>query len=238
MWEKRENILKKTKLALLGKNIAHSKSQKMYEGILKREISYELIDCKTQEEIPALNKIFDQNLGLSITSPYKEVFLDQCKLEDSVKTLKAINCIRKKDNEFQGTNTDYMACIHILKKKKEIGDIEVFILGDGAMSRVVEAACSELVLNVNVLSRKKNKDFFEMSFLEYPKLEFKFYLIVNTCSRDYVFKNQLPEYFSFWDLNYDFPAHHYLKEKLAAFEDGLELLELQASFALDFWSIK
>ena len=40
------------KLALLGKNISHSKSPEIYKTILKSNFSYDLIDCESIEMTP------------------------------------------------------------------------------------------------------------------------------------------------------------------------------------------
>ena len=44
------------KLALLGKNISHSKSKEIYENILKYEIDYRLYDCSSADLIPPISE--------------------------------------------------------------------------------------------------------------------------------------------------------------------------------------
>ena len=66
----------KVKLALIGSNIAHSKSQDMYEKILKQSINYDLIDVP-KNELPTLIDLAAQYDGVSITAPYKKDYLDK-----------------------------------------------------------------------------------------------------------------------------------------------------------------
>ena len=96
-------------LSLIGKNISHSKSQNCYEKLLGRKIKYSLIDCPSENDIPSLEDIFRNCQGLSVTSPYKKFFLNKVIVGEEIQNLNAINCIRKNDNVFEGTNSDYFA---------------------------------------------------------------------------------------------------------------------------------
>ena len=234
----RENILKKIRLALLGKNISHSKSQQMYEELLGLPINYLHYDCEDSSSIPSLEEIFQERMGLSITAPYKEHFLEKCQIDEELRGLQAINCIKKDGGIFYATNTDYSACCEILSAyKNKYKNLRIYLLGDGAMSRVILAACIKQNIDIEIFSRKKNKDFFEMSFKKHRADQEYQVLIINSCARNYVFKNELDKNDLFWDLNYEFTPHHYLKDKVLQFSDGLELLKLQAKHALEFWSI-
>ena len=96
-------------LALIGKGIQHSKSQKMYEELLLQKINYHLIDCYNEKEIPHLEELFSKYDGVSITSPYKTFFLNKLKLDNDVKKINAVNCIAKTDGDFRGFNNDLNA---------------------------------------------------------------------------------------------------------------------------------
>jgi len=61
-------------LALLGKNISHSKSREVYEELLAEKIDYKIYDCPSPSDIPSLDAFFKKHKGLSITSPYKKFF--------------------------------------------------------------------------------------------------------------------------------------------------------------------
>ncbi|WP_417337129.1 shikimate dehydrogenase family protein [Halobacteriovorax marinus] len=218
------------KLALIGKGISHSKSQEMYEKILGRNIKYSLLDYEAAEKIPKLQSLFESIEGLSITSPYKEHFIKEVTLNKEVELLGAINCIARRGDKYFGTNTDYLAVESLIKKnflKKNI-----VILGDGVMARVTIAVLKKLDIKFRQFSRKLDGD------LNHISLEDENLLVINTCSRCFHFNNQLSDDAVFWDYNYSFPAHiEYFKGKRYEYIDGLEMLELQAKFALEFWNI-
>ncbi len=60
------------KLALIGKNISHSKSPEIYNKLLNNQVEYTLLDCDTVDAIPSLDELMKKFDGVSITSPYKE----------------------------------------------------------------------------------------------------------------------------------------------------------------------
>ena len=62
-------------------------------------------------------------------------------------------------------------------------------------------------------------------------------IIINACSRNFVFQGNIPKECVFWDLNYIYEPHFYIKEIVKEYIDGLELLKLQAKHALDFWNL-
>ena len=86
-------------LALIGKDIRHSRSKEIYEDLLGQMIDYKIYDCPSPSDVPALDDIFIKSIGLSITSPYKKIFLDQ--VEISGVDLNAINCIKKSGDNYR-----------------------------------------------------------------------------------------------------------------------------------------
>ena len=102
------------KFGLLGKNIQKSRSKEMYEKILGTEVDYCLFDFANENDIPQLSDLLSKLQGLSITAPYKKHFLSDVKIKGGLESLEAINCIRKSEDGFEATNTDYLACEEIL----------------------------------------------------------------------------------------------------------------------------
>jgi shikimate dehydrogenase len=223
-------------LGLLGKNIQKSRSKEMYEKLLAREINYHLFDFKNSEDIPSLDTIFLTVSGFSITAPYKDYFLNDLEVESNIAEIRAVNCIKKVCNEYFGTNTDYLACLEILDSFFD-KDIKFFILGDGAMSRVLQYILSSKGEDYIVRSRRlKNLDENKYCFDDIQKK----YMIINTCHKDYNFTGSVDEnLIKFWDLNYNVdPDKHLSVSTSIKYIDGIELLFLQAKYALEFWGIK
>src|SRR5690606_26020523 len=103
------------KLALIGKKITHSRSPILYRKILGLETSYDLIDVEVNQ-LPLLSALSLKYDGLNITSPYKENYIDQVKIEDDlVLALGAINTIDLRKTNYLATNTDLLAVRVILK---------------------------------------------------------------------------------------------------------------------------
>lgn len=219
-------------LGLIGKDISHSKSQKMYEELLGKKINYDLMDYSSSEEIPSLDEIFQKVQGLSITSPYKNHFLNQVKLAGD---FEAINCIRKEGDQYFATNTDALALKEILPKLiAQFSPVEIIVLGDGPMATLTLDILNNDCIQ---LSRKQNGALESFDFVQFSKKEGK-KLILNACSRNFVYSGKIDKNYIFYDYNYDFLPHkNYLETNVFSYIDGIHLLKLQALHALKFWSL-
>lgn len=231
------------KLALIGKDIQHSRSLEIYKRlVLIDEIQYDLLDYENSSLIPSVSDLFKIYDGISITSPYKKHFINQVQLTNKAKALGAINCLAKKAGNYSGENTDYLAIVDILQKfKRNHQCLNVVILGDGVMSQVAQIALRELGLEFKVLTRKITNDLDQLNTLKIFSDQFKApgqALILNTCSREFIFKGDIDNNTIFWDFNYNFTPHSdFFSSKTNLYLDGMEMLELQAVHALSFWSI-
>lgn len=230
------------KLALVGKDIQHSKSGEIYRRLLGSDIQYDLLDCENSSLIPSVADLFKVYDGVSVTSPYKKHFLGQVQLSAQASSLGAINCLKKGSGGFSGENTDYLAIVEILRKLKvKYLDLSVVLLGDGVMSRVAEAALGQLGIEYKIFSRKITEDFDQLNLTTTFEQVFnrtKQKIVLNTCAREFVFKGFIDKQTIFWDFNYNFIPHSSaLQVKSQCYIDGMEMLELQAVYALSFWSI-
>lgn len=222
---------------LIGKNIAHSLSPDIYKGLIPERIEYTLFDCSDETKIPNASILLNSFDGVNITSPYKKYFFNKAVNSEVVTKLNSLNCLKIKDGKFYSENTDYFAIVKIIKERFDIfKDCEVYILGDGVMSHLTQVVLNELEVPFVILSRSKNLNF---SFLNFNQLNTtgKKTVVINTCSRDYVFKGELPSSSLFWDYNYNFRPHA-SSDLLTNIKyiDGAEMLKIQAQFAIAFWS--
>ena len=226
-------------LGLLGKNIKHSNSKMVYEKLLKYSINYQLFDFDQVNKIPSLNDLFNNIIGLSITSPYKKHFLDNVIIDNKVKKLPAINCIKKEGNKFIATNTDYFAIIEILKDIELVHTkLKFVILGDGVTSVVTQIILDELKFNYEVLSRRNNKNFYSLEFNKKNFGSTEKIILINTCAREYSFTNEIDPQFIFWDYNYNLDHHlNGVAVRVNQYLDGSSMLLTQARYALEFWGI-
>lgn len=221
-------------LALIGKNISHSKSKQMYDKLLNQSVNYYLLDYDNEGSIPEIKKIFDTYLlsGLSVTAPYKKFAFDHCDvLTQEAKLVGSVNCLKIEAGKTIGTNTDYLALLELSKKYFTSTHRQVIVLGDGAISDMIKIVFSEEKLVQ--YSRKMTENF---ENLDLNEESFENALIVNCCAREYCYKGLFANNTTFWDMNY---SHEYHTKNInCSYVDGLSLLEKQAEFALSFWNIQ
>lgn len=220
----------KLHLALLGKNIGHSRSQLMYEKFLNKSIMYDLCDFESDQDIPNLDFFLKQYNGLSITAPYKDHFKSVVTIKGDYQN--SVNTISIKK---EATNTDFLAARDIFDKL-EVNGSDVFLLGDGAMAKMMLHIFDENKISFHQFSRKlKNLDHLDKKIEESKKPVF----VINTLAREYVLKLSPIKPVRLWDFNYSTEYSNQLREhKNIEYFDGKELLELQAKYALSFWNLK
>lgn len=220
-------------LALIGKNISHSKSEQMYRKILNSTFKYTLIDCNHETQIPPLEYLFSKYSGVSITSPYKKHFLDNVIIDINTQKIGAINCIKYKNDKYYGYNTDYLAIEEIIKKNSYL-DKEIIILGDGAMANVFRVILDGSSKKYKSYSRRLSGDISKIDFYSEDKANL---LIINCCSRSFNFEGSVGKNSVFWDLNYSHDFHKISLTEKCIYIDGEELLFKQAQHAVKIWGI-
>lgn len=229
------------KLALIGHPVAHSQSPRLYREILGSELeSYELIDCPTPESVPVLADLAKRLDGLNITSPYKSHFIDQIVVADPIaRALGAVNTLSFADGKVTGINTDVLAVVEILKNyQAKFGLLHLIILGSGVMAKVTELVARDRGLSYKTLSRRTDGPLEELDLRLFRRPQCQ-NIIVNCCSRGFVFKGRNSVEDVFWDHNYSFPPHsESLPNFFKSYDDGRELLRLQALAAVRFWKNK
>ena len=224
-------------LALIGKNIRHSRSKEIYEDLLGQMIDYKIYDCPSPSDVPALDDIFKKSIGLSITSPYKKIFLDQ--VEISGVDLNAINCIKKSGDKYLATNTDYKAIEEIVDGfSADYKELFFVILGDGVMGMVTQKFLHSKGIPFKIFSRKLNLDFNNLDIPDKIGAVKGQVIVVNCCSRDFTFSGKLSVKYLFWDYNYNFLPHQKtIPSKVIKYIDGLSMLKLQAKYAINFFDL-
>lgn len=225
------------KLALLGYPIAHSLSPSLYREFLGDKLtSYSLLEIEDPSRVPTLAELSSQYDGLSITSPHKKLFFQDVVISSPiVNELKALNTISFRKSGIYGTNTDVIAVEKILLNfKARLPDLGLIILGDGVMARLTVMVAKTLVIPFEQYSRRKGDDLTHLN-LSGPRVNPT--IVINSCTRDFVFKGSLHPDFIFWDYNYSFKPHqNTLPSLVKTYIDGEEMLRLQAIAAIEFWS--
>jgi shikimate dehydrogenase len=215
------------KLALIGRSIQHSQSKTIYQQLIPQKFSYTLLDINEKSDLPSAQDLLNQYSAVNITAPYKNHFLDQINNQSEFKALAAINLLYKKNGLILGANTDYLALVQEVESGR-LDDFKHFvILGNGAMARVWQEILEQFSLPFVQFYRKKHGalDQLDLSHLSHS-------LIINCCSRDYIFAGKMDSSSLFWNMNYSLPQQEKLITSLGCpYRDGLDLLKMQAIHA-------
>ena len=225
------------RLGLIGKNISHSGSPAIYKKLIGIEVKYDLIDISEPDDLPTLTSLAKSYDGINITSPYKAHYLSQVIIQDkAVKNLGAINTLAFTSIGVEATNTDLIAVRSILSSfKTKYPTLNLIVLGSGVMARMTMIVAEELKLLATQLSRSSHPNLAQLNLAPFEKTEAQ-NLVINACSRDFVFAGELHSDNIFWDYNYHFlPHQNTLPFKVKEYQDGQEMLYLQAVAAKLFW---
>ena len=227
------------RLGLLGYPITHSLSPKLYREILGNKLtSYELFSCESKEQIPSLSTLATKLDGLNITSPYKTHFMNEIKIASPlVKQIGAVNTLSFAPDGVWGTNTDVIAVQDILTKyQEEWGQLHLLILGSGVMAKMTELVADDKSISWQEFSRQSQGNISQIDLRPHLKKNIQ-NIVINACSREFVFRGELTQDEVFWDYNYSFlPHQNTLPSRVKAYHDGQEMLSLQAKAAVKFWS--
>ncbi|WP_419168921.1 hypothetical protein [Halobacteriovorax sp.] len=221
------------KLALLGKSIHHSKSPDIYAELFNNEVEYTLLDIAKPQSIPSLDEIFKEQMGLSITAPYKTHFINAVEMDTTVRKIGGINCIKKEGSQYIATNTDYLAAKEIFLREN-YNEREVVVLGSGTMAKMFNVLFDELNIDYVQYSRKVDGNLNDINFEQEFNLDKL--LIINCCARVFHFNLSLSRNTIFWDMNYKHSFHESSLTNKLTYIDGSELLYLQAVAAKKFWN--
>lgn len=149
---------------LIGRKLSHSFSKSFFENkfqTLNIDSVYENFEIETITQIKDVFAASDL-AGLNVTIPYKEAvipFLDG--LDESAKSVGAVNCIQIKNGKHIGYNTDVFGFRQMIKPFLESHHERALILGKGGAAKAVAHVLNELGLNVFFVTRnpKGGNDF-------------------------------------------------------------------------------
>ncbi len=159
------------KLALLGKELSHSKSPEVHEKIftiLKEKFSldytgiqYELIECEEECDLAQWIKTAPTNryLGANITYPFKSnAFSLSDRKIGSASFIDSANCIRFDNNQIQSISTDGEGLLSSLHQKYpgvDLSRYHLVFIGSGSSARAAAyTLCTKwMPLSLTIASR-------------------------------------------------------------------------------------
>ena len=237
---------------LIGFPLLHSFSKKYFTEKFERE---GLPDCRFENfpiaSVEDINELLDshpQLIGLSVTIPYKEKiisFLDDA--SETVKKIKACNCIKIIRGKMAGYNTDVLGFENSFKKVLTPDLRKAIILGTGGASKAVSYVLEKLDISYRHVSRTpalRNLSYEQVTSEVIADTE----IIINTTPLgmypDITEAPNIPygalnEHHLLFDLVYNPSKTLFLKkgeEKGAKIKNGLEMLEILAEENWKIWN--
>ncbi len=227
-------LISALRLALIGRDIAHSRSPELYRRLLGADISYELLNYLDEAALPSADWLASHYDGINITTPWKSHYAEYA-VGEAVQW-GAVNCLRFRAGLPEATNTDALALAELLPTmQKRYRPTSWVVLGDGVMARVLSRLMQQQQIPFTSYARRQGHDLARLN-LSASAAKAGPVLLINACAREFNFTGTLNQNCIFWDLNYAHAFHQkHLPERCMAYVDGLALLETQAQHAVKFW---
>lgn len=141
---------------VIGHPVSHSQSPSMHNAAYKKLrlnylfLAFDVIDLKSFVECIRDLKI----TGTAVTVPHKikvMAYLD--KVDETAKTIGAVNTILRSNGNLVGTNTDWSAAVDALKEKTTLAGKSVALLGAGGAARAIAYGLKKEGAFVTVFNR-------------------------------------------------------------------------------------
>ena len=231
---------------LIGYPLSHSFSKNFFT----RKFEIEKINAKyINIEIENLNLfkkfILKNNLsGVNVTLPFKSKIINYLDfIEDSAKTIGAVNTIKIVDDKLYGYNTDIIgfekSILPLLDNRKE-----AIILGNGGASKAIQFILNKLKINFKIISRNSSFDYSDINENLINTVD----IIINTTPLGtYPKINTAPNLpysllnskHLLFDVVYNPKLSLFLKkgkDQGSIIKNGLEMLQIQADESWNIWN--
>ncbi len=242
------------KFGLIGYPLSHSFSPAFFTAKFLREgnidCSYQALPINSIEELPLLLANNPDLEGLNVTIPYKKaVFPYLEKYTEAVQKTGACNCIKIKNGQLSGYNTDVIGFEKSLLPNITPAHRKALIFGTGGAAAAVKFVLEKSGINYLFVSRNKNDGEGILTYKEVSKEILNEYkLIINTTPLGmYPAENDcadipyeyLTKHHYLYDLVYNPVQTLFLKkgaEKGAITKNGSDMLIIQAEESWKIWN--
>ncbi len=234
---------------IIGNPLRQSFSAKYFsEKFAKEQIDaeYSLYPLENIEQFPTLIKTHDFR-GLNVTIPYKQAvmpYLDR--LDDTAKSVGAVNVILFEGGKLIGYNTDTLGFAEDIKPLIRPEHSQALILGTGGAAKAVKYALSRLNIAVHTVSRSAGYDF---TYSDLGKEVIESHLLIVNCTPLGMYPDTeacadipyqfITEKHLCYDVIYNPSPTLFLKRAAAQgaeIQSGLGMLHGQANEAWKIWS--
>jgi len=240
---------------LIGYPLGHSFSRQYFSEKFAREgiqdARYELFPLADVAALPDLLRQHPEFCGLNVTIPHKQAVLPYLHdLDETARTIGAVNCIRVREGRLMGFNTDATGFERslraVLSERQAVR--QALVLGTGGASKAVAWVLRRMGITHQFVSRQPSgADRISYEAVSHL-LPSNYGLIVNTTPiGTYPNLEECPPIPTDWlrpehlvyDLVYNPPETLLLRraaERGCAVKNGLEMLHLQAEAAWEIFS--
>lgn len=143
---------------LIGYPLSHSFSKKYFEDKFEKEgltnCSFQNFSIPTIADLSAVIKNNADLMGLAVTIPYKQEVLSFLHAAAIPEGLNACNCIKVKDGQLTGYNTDYIGFEKSFKPQLLPHHKAALVLGNGGATAAVLFVLKKMNITYKVVSRK------------------------------------------------------------------------------------
>lgn len=178
---------------IIGHPLTHSFSPSYFNAKFKKlgllDVSYNMYDLSSIEELPQLLASNDEIVGLNVTLPYKQAVIPYMhELSKEASLIGAVNTIQVKTPLYgssekyilKGYNTDVygfeMSLLSFIPK----GDIWALVLGNGGAAKAIIYVLQKLGIRYKLVTRKPQNES-ELSYAALSKsILHQYRLIINT----------------------------------------------------------
>ena len=137
------------RLGVLGDPVEHSLSPKMQNAALrecKTEVQYASFHIRAEELADAMELIRSNDfIGVNVTVPHKVAAVEHLNhIDDSARTIGAVNTIAVRDGKRIGFNTDGSGFARAIRTEfsVDLRDLRVLLLGAGGAGRAIAYQCA------------------------------------------------------------------------------------------------
>lgn len=241
------------KFGLIGYPLGHSFSRNYFNDKFLQEkitdcsyFNFELKDIHQLKEVLADPEL----MGLNVTIPYKQSVIAYLQeLDPVVQQTGACNCIRIRNRQLQGFNTDVTGFGKSLKEKWKPEDRKALILGTGGSSRAVAYVLNKMGIPVLFVSRKRTGAPDSLLYEEITEEIMHTHSLIVNCTP----LGMYPEINSSPPIPYEWlTAKHYLFDLIynpalteflrkgevagARVKNGSDMLKIQADASWEIWN--
>lgn len=154
------------KFGIIGNPVSHSQSPKLFAQLCPGKGTYDKIE---EPDFEKAYGIFLRDYdAVNVTMPFKELAYYKCKPgSEAVRTMKAVNILKKEGDKVVGYNSDYLGVKAILEQEGVAGE-RLLVVGCGGAAKAAAVAAADAGCKVSMTNRSYEKCY---SFVRHSNLD-------------------------------------------------------------------